>query len=196
MNPYLFGIAAGALSVTAFVPYIRAIIKGRTKPSGASWWSWALLSGITVTSSWFAGAPLEVLILPIWLCFSQLLVAILSVRRGDNNWDWLNKACVIGACVGMGLWWITGQPLIALAISILADFLASVPNFRHAWTRPSEENQLGWTLGWGSAVMEIFAVTQWSLAESGWATYFLISMTITLVFVWRPTVRNLIAKNI
>ena len=180
----------------AFVPYLRAIIKGQTKPSAASWWTWSLLAIITITSSWSAGASWGVLFLPLWLCFSQLLVAILSIKRGDNNWDLLNKMCVGGALLGVVLWWVTGQPLIALGISIVADLLASIPNFRHVWKNPEQENRTGWTLGWGSSVLEIFAVTQWTLAESGWAVYFLFSMTITFFLVWRPLFMKWIRENI
>lgn len=197
--PYLshgfFGLAAAAVSVLAFVPYVRAIFKGQTKPSSASWWTWFLLTSIMVASSWSAGAPWKVLVLPLWLCLAQLGVAILSVKRGDNNWDLLNKGCVIGACLGIGLWFSTGQPLIALLISIVADFLASIPTFRHAWTSPEEENKMGWTLGWGAAVLEILAVSQMSLAESGWALYFLFNMTVTLFLVWRLSLKKLIKTS-
>ncbi len=181
-----FGIAAGIVSLLAFLPYVFDILKGNTKPSGASWWTWTLLTAVTVLSSWFAGAPWQVLILPTWLCFSQFGVAILSLKYGDSTWDRLNKICIGGACVGILLWILTGQPLIALFISILADFLASVPNFRHAFLHPEQESLNGWALGWLSAVLEIFAISAWSLAESGWAVYFLINMSITLFLVSRP----------
>ncbi len=181
-----FAIAAGVFSVIAFVPYIRAIIKGQTKPSGASWWTWSLLAGITIASSRSAGAPIQVLILPAWLCFSQLGVAFLSLRYGDNNWDLLNKLCVGGALFGIVLWFITGQPLIALLLSVIADFFASIPNIRHVWTHPEQEDRLGWTLGWLSGVFEVLAISTWSFAESGWATYFLLHQTAVLFLVWRP----------
>src|SRR3989344_8381635 len=122
----IFGITAGVFSIIAFVPYIWAIFKGKTRPSGASWWTWAFLALVTISSSWSAGAPWQVLVLPIWLLFSQLGVAILSLRYGDNNWDWLNRACVGAALVGIALWYVTGQTLIALFFSVIADFSAAV----------------------------------------------------------------------
>ncbi len=187
LSHQFFGIAAGALSVAAFTPYLWAIIKGQTKPSAASWWTWFFISLITTSSSWYAGASWGVLVLPLWLCFSYLLVAVLSITRGDNNWDLLNKMCVAGAVFGALLWWITGEPLVALAFSIVADLFASVPNFRHVWKNPEQENRLGWTLGWASATLELFAVSRWSLAESGWAVYFFLNMTATLFLLWRPS---------
>ena len=185
LNHHFFGIAAPTLSVIAFIPYIWAIFKKETKPSGASWWTWSFLNFIAFVSGAYAGAPWQVLILPAWLCVSELGVAVLSITHGDNNWDIWNKLCVAGACIGIGLWFLTGEPIIALIISIVADLFASIPNFRHIWDRPGEEDRLGWTLGWGSAVLEICAISRWSFAESGWAVYFLINMTITLFLIYR-----------
>jgi hypothetical protein len=122
------------------------------------------------------------------------LVAILSLKKGNNNWDSWNKACVGGALVGIFLWIITGQPLVALFFSIAADVFASTPNFRHVYRNPEQENRLGWTLGFGSALLEIFAVKTWSLAESGWAIYFLINMSIVFLLVWRPALKKLAGK--
>lgn len=194
-NSEFFGIAAGITSLVSSIPYIWSIFKGRTKPSGASWWTWSLLTWITVLSSWFGGAPWQILVLPLWLCLNQTFVAVLSLKRGDNNWDKLNKFCVAGACLGVGLWLITGQPLIALVISITADFLASVPNFRHVWKSPKQEDKLGWTLGWLSALFEFCAISVWSLAGAGWASYFFLSMTITIFLIWRPALKTLLPRT-
>ncbi|MSU55110.1 MAG: hypothetical protein EXS46_01045 [Candidatus Taylorbacteria bacterium] len=195
LDNYFFGIAAGALSVIAFTPYVFSIVKGETRPSASSWWTWFLISLITTSSTWYAGATWAVLVLPVWLCFSYLVVSILSVKYGDNNWDLMNKFCVLGALVGAILWWITGEPLVALVISIVADVFASIPNFRHVLKNPEQENRLGWTLGWGTALLELFAVSQWSfgsLAESGWAVYFFLNMTIVLLLLWRASAKKLV----
>jgi hypothetical protein len=182
----VIGTLAAVVSVIGFIPYIISILKNKTRPSGASWWTWTLLAGITVISSRIAGAPWQVLILPMWLCASQLLVALLSIKKGDNNWDGLNKSCVGGALVGIVLWLITGQPLIALIFSIIADFFASIPNWRHAWRNPEQENIMGWTIGWFSAVLQLFAIRNWSIAESAWGIYFFATISVTLFLVLRP----------
>ena len=194
MNTNFFVIGASLVSVIASLPYIWSILKGQTRPSGASWWTWFFITVITVISSYFAGAPWQVLVLPVWLCFSQLIIAILSIKRGNNNWDRLNKFCVAGALIGVGMWIVTGQPLTALIISIIADIFASIPNFRHIWWNPEQENKTGWFLGWLSAVLQIFTITIWSVAESGWAIYFLCNMSLTLLLVFRPLLVKSITK--
>jgi hypothetical protein len=186
----LLGASSVVLSFFSFIPYIRSILKKKTRPSGASWWTWSFLAIITVLSSWSAGASWEVLILPTWLFVSQLTVAILSIKRGDNNWDTWNKLCVAGALAGIVLWMVTGNPLIALMFSITADLFASIPNWRHVWRNPEQENILGWGMGWGSAVLEIFAIKNLSLAESSWAIYFLVTISITFFLISRKKLKR------
>ena len=193
---YIFGIAAGTVSITGFFIYIGSVVKGRTRPSGPSWWTWTLFAGIIVTSSWFAGAPWQVLILPLSLCISQFGVALLSIKYGDNNWGLSNKIYVSSALLAIVLWFLTGEPLIALIFSIIADFFASIPNFRHTWIYPAQENRTSWTLDWFSAILEIFTVSQWSIIESGWAIYFLLNMSVMLILVWRPSFAELSGENV
>lgn len=184
-NYNFWGIVAVITSLVAFIPYIFSILKGKTKPSAPSWLTWTFLTFVVVISSRAAGASWQVLLLPIWLCFSQFLVTVLAIKWGDNNWDKININCIALAIIGVGLWWFTGNPLLALFSVIVADSFASIPNFRHVWINPEQENLTGWTLGWLSSVFELFTVHEWSLAESGWAVYFFLNMSITLFLVIR-----------
>ena len=181
----IFGIVAPIVSLIAFVPYFRSILKGETKPSSASWSTWTILVFVSTISSYASGAPWPVLLLPAWLCLSQLSVAILSIKYGDNKWDWRNKFCALGALFGILLWALTGNPLLALLLSILADLFASIPNFRHVFINPEQEDRVAWAIGWLSAVFEVLAVKNWTLASSGWAIYFILNMTATLFFLYR-----------
>ncbi len=181
----VFGILAPIASLVGFVPYLRSILKGKTKPSSASWWTWTILVFVTTISSWAGGAPWQVLLLPASLCVTQFVVCILSIKFGDKKWDLRNKICVGGAIFGILLWVFTGNPLLALGLSIVSDLFASIPNFRHVFHNPEQENKLAWTIGWLSAVFEILAIKNWTFAESSWAIYFILNMSVVLYLLYR-----------
>lgn len=182
-----FSVVASITSIVGTVPYLHSIIKGKTRPSAASWWSWAILAGIALFSSKAGGAPWQVLLLPAWLCLLQLTVALLSLRFGDNTWDRFNKISIIGAFASIILWILTGNPFIALGLTIVADLFASIPNFRHVAENPKQENRLGWSIGWLSGVFELFAIENWDFASSGWALYFFLNMSIVMYFLLRKS---------
>jgi len=181
----IFGIAAPIVSFIAFAPYLKSILKGKTKPSSASWWTWTILTFVIVISSRASGASWQVLLLPAWLCVSQLAVSILSIKFGEKKWDLGNKICVGGAIFGILLWVLTGNALLALGFSLLADLFASMPNFRHVFSNPEQEDKIAWTIGWLSAVFEVLAIKNWTFASAGWAVYFILNMTVILYFLYR-----------
>jgi hypothetical protein len=186
----IFGITALIISLVSFFPYLKSILNGKTKPSAASWWTWTLISFVSVISSWAGGAPWQVLLLPSWLCVSELIISILSMKYGDKKWDSFNKISIGGAIVGILLWVVTGNPLLALGFSILADLFASIPNFRHVFFNPEQEDRFAWTLGWMAAFFEILAVSKWTFAASGWAIYFILNMTTVLFFLYRKRLKE------
>jgi hypothetical protein len=181
----LFGILALVISVVSFFPYLRSILQKKTRPSAASWWTWTILTCIATVSSWISGAPWQVLLLPAWLTLSQLVVAILSTRYGDNNWDKKNKLFVFASAASIILWVITNEPLIALGYTIVADVLASIPNFRHTAMHPEQENKTAWGLGWAASVLALLAIPVWNFASAGWATYFFINMSLIMFFLFQ-----------
>jgi len=181
----IFGISAPIVSLIAFIPYLKSILEGRTKPSSASWWTWTILTFVIFISSLASGASWQVLLLPAWLCISQLVVSILSIKFGEKKWDLRNNVCVGGAILGILLWILTGNALLALGFSILADLFASMPNFRHIFLNPEQEDRIAWTIGWLSAVFEVLAIKNWGFASSGWAIYFILNMTVNLYFLYR-----------
>ena len=79
---------------------------------------------------------------------------------------------------------------MAFVIAIIADCLASIPNFRHAWRNPEEEDRLGWFIGWVSAVFGVLAIEHRNLVDAGFGIYFFVSMTIVLMLVWRPVIKK------
>ena len=51
-----FGIASGALSTFAYIPYIIDTVARRTQPQRASWLIWSVLGSIALISQIYEGA--------------------------------------------------------------------------------------------------------------------------------------------
>jgi hypothetical protein len=67
------GFAAGLILGASFFPYVRAILRGETKPSRASWFIWALVSVITAATYRASGAEAT---FPVAVAFAIVCVAI------------------------------------------------------------------------------------------------------------------------
>lgn len=134
----ILGAAAVVLGVLAYAPYLKSIFYGQTRPHLFSWLVWFLIQGIGFFAqmSKGAGAGAWVTGLTAFLCFS---VFIASFFKGEKNITKLDIASFLGAMLALVLWFYTSNPLIAIVLISVTDFLGFVPTFRKAYYKPQEE---------------------------------------------------------
>lgn len=136
----LLGTLATVLTFVAFVPYLRAIHAGHTRPHVFSWVIWGLNTGIAflavLAARGGAGAwPIGV------SCAVTLYVAGLAyIRRADvttTRTDWL---FFLAALASMPLWALAGDPLWAVVLITTIEVLGFGPTVRKCWVQPHSES--------------------------------------------------------
>lgn len=157
-----FSAVAIVLTFVAFYPFIRAILKGKSRPHVFSWFIWAAVT-FTVAAAQFAGGA-GVGSLP--LALSGLItggVALLALSKAADTSiyrsDWVFLALAFTA---LPLWWLTSDPLAAVLILTSVDLLGFGPSIRKAWSLPHEENALFFTVGAVRNGFVILALETWS----------------------------------
>ena len=101
------------------------------------------------------------------------IVVILALRFGKPGWSRLDKFCLGGAVLGIGLWAASGNPTFGIVTSLAVMFIGSFPTFASAWNDPSKENRSAWTIFFISCVVALFAIPQWTLADASQPVTFL-----------------------
>ncbi|MFA6594184.1 MAG: hypothetical protein WCT16_02900 [Candidatus Buchananbacteria bacterium] len=153
---------AGVLFIIGLVPYGRAIIKGETKPSKTSWIIWfsidLLAFGGMIAADTLNGQMIGVIL-------GAGLILLLTLIYGENKWTKLDKFCLFGATVGLALWLLFDNPLLAIIISAIIGIIGSIPTFVFAWRDPSRENKLAWTIFWLSCVCAVSAIPHLTAAD-------------------------------
>lgn len=138
-----FSVAAGLLFVLGFLPYIRAILKGETKPAKATWLVWASLDTVALVGMIAEGVvngQILGIIVGAWT------VALLALKYGTPGWTKLDKFCIVGAVLGIILWQVFSSPLLGMLVSLGVMFLASFPTFLSAWEDPGREDKTAWII--------------------------------------------------
>ena len=152
-----------ALTFAAFVPYIRAILDGTTRPHVFSWVIWgsttfvgflAQIEGKTGVGAWPIGVSGSI----------TLFIACLAyVRRADitiTKSDWL---FFISALSSLPLWYVTSDPLWAVVILTIVDVLGFGPTVRKAYSFPHSESLLFFALFAVRNVLVILALESYSV---------------------------------
>lgn len=157
--------AATIISFIGYLPYIRDVLKGTTKPHLFTWLIWTLLTGIAFLAQVAGGGGTGAYV-TAFSTIMCLIIAVLAFPRGEKNITRLDWACFIAALFGIVLWQLTGDPLLAVIIVVATDTVAFVPTFRKAFWKPREETAIMYALDTirfilAIIALESFSVTTW-----------------------------------
>ncbi len=139
MFKMVVGAIAIVLTLIAYVPYIKDIVVGKTKPHIYSWISWFLTGGIVfaLQLSNNAGSGAFVTLAAELAC---ALVIYLTVKhKVSSKITNTDKAFILLSLIALGFWLIAKQPIISAILLTLTDLLALAPTIRKSWTAPHSE---------------------------------------------------------
>jgi hypothetical protein len=139
----VLGAIAALLSVLGYGLYFRSIFRGETRPHLFSWFIYFLVDIIVFVAQVLNGAGPGA-----WVTLTGVIgtfcVAVVALRLGEKNitkTDWISFVAALGAIV---FWQMTDNPLIAVAISAVINFLAIFPTIRKSYDNPFEESISIW----------------------------------------------------
>lgn len=189
-----FLIFAILLRVLAGLDYLLATLKGEAQPNPVTWLCWALAPIVAFV------AQLHSIISPTaWVTLvlgaGPLLIFIVSVTKG-KRWKigLFDILCGGSAAIGILLWQITSDPVMALIFGIVADILGGIPTLRKAYAAPDSEKATPYLLSVASMVVTIATLRDWQFLNAGFPVYmFLINATLFMLVSSRVGVR--IAKK-
>jgi hypothetical protein len=155
--------AAIALTFAIFVPYIRSIRRGVTKPHVFSWVIWALgtfvvflaqLAGSGGVGAWPIGVSGVI----------TAYIAVLAYRKQSDTVitrsDWVFLLIAVAA---LPCWLLTADPLWAVVILTGLDLAGFGPTFRSAYSRPYDERLGFYSLAAVRNLLAVLALEHYSL---------------------------------
>lgn len=178
------GVAAGMISLVAYVPYILSIIRKETKPSRATW---LILTGVvtlTLITSFLSGSR-NTLWVVVGDLVGVLLIAILSMRYGVGGRDPLDIVCFSGVVIALLLWWLFESAVVGLTAMLVVDFLAVIPTVVKSYYFPEQEDKLSWTLYLLGHFISILAIEQWVVGVAIYPIYHTLSSGVIVILLLR-----------
>jgi hypothetical protein len=164
--------AVALLELAATTRYLRTVACGKTRPSRTTWLIWTPLAWLTVAGSLEAGAEATLAKL-VASALGVTAIAALAVFRGTGGRTRSDLACLALTGAGVGLWSLLDDPVLGLALFMVADIAGAVPTLRDTWHDPRKEAVEPWLLGLtGSAVnLTLVDPSAWSAGAGGFAIW-------------------------
>ena len=152
-----------ALTFAAFVPYIRAILGGTTRPHVFSWVIWGSTTFVVFLAQIEGKAGVGAWPIGVSGSITLFIACLAYVRRADitiTKSDWL---FFISALSSLPLWYVTSDPLWAVVILTIIDVLGFGPTVRKAYSFPHSESLLFFALFAVRNVLVILALESYSV---------------------------------
>ena len=188
------GILAGLISIIMYIPYVRDILKGTTKPERASWLIWSVLGLIAVTSQLSKGATDS-----IWMTVAQstgtIIIFLLSIKCGFGGLARRDFIALVAAGTGLCLWFLTNDAIYALAITIVIDGIGAFLTALKSYEFPDSETVITWVLGLTSAVLGTISVGRIDPILMAYPIYVFLANSSVLLGIYLGFRRQKLNKN-
>lgn len=187
MAPDLVAVpAAAALNLAGCLAYSVHTLRGKVHPNGVTWLLWSVAPLIAFAAELSQGVgitavtTLSVGLGPL-LVFGSALARKGTLRRPSRG----DLACGTMSLLALAAWWRTSQPEAAVALSIAADALATIPTLVKAYRDPLSEDSWVYSCVAAGSLLTLITVPQWSFTSAGFPGYLLLVCG-TLGFLTRP----------
>lgn len=176
-------LIAGIIEASTAIPYIRDIRSGKTKPAIVSWITWLLLSLLVAFASYAEGAVVSTVIASA-LVIECGAIILMSLNKGKFSYTRFDGYCQLAALLGLVLWRLTNEPMIAIILFVVVDAIGALPTWRHAWRRPKEETLSTFALSILGNALALSAIPTFTLTMTLVPAYLLILNTVLTIEIF------------
>jgi hypothetical protein len=170
-----FVIVGALFSLVGSSTYALSTLRGRTRPNRVSWFVWSLAAFVAFSAQLSQHVGLRAL-MTFMVGFGPLMIFLASFVNKKSYWKITRFDLLCGALslFALVLWRITGVGNVAIALSIGADVLATLPTLKKSYENPSTEHALPFLTGFISAAITLLTIKDWTFASGAFAGYILL----------------------
>jgi len=185
-----FVILAGVIAVASAAGYAFDTLRGRNQPNRVTWAMWTVVPMIAFAAQIGQGVGLQS-VFTFAGGFGPLLVLIATFVNPKAYWRLtsFDLTCGLVSLAALVLWAITGKGLVALVLSVVADFFAAVPTIKKSYRVPVSESGYPFLFGVVAALITLLTIKEWTLANSAFGIYVLFTDGLIAGLVLFPAAR-------
>jgi len=184
VNKDLLAAIAIVLTFFMYVPYIRSIHQGRTKPHAFSWIIWTIGTLVVFLAQLVSHGGAGAWPMGVSEVFTAYVAALAFLNRTDTSitrTDWAFLAIAVAA---LPCWWLTSDPLLTVVLLTGIELAGFGPTYRSASNRPHEERIGFFLLGAVRNVLAVAALEHYSLTTVLFPSAKVLVTIILVAVVW------------
>jgi hypothetical protein len=185
-----FTILAAIIAVASAAGYAFDTLRGRNQPNRVTWSMWTVVPMIAFAAQISQGVGLQS-VFTFAGGFGPLLVLVATFVNPKAYWRLtsFDLTCGLISLSAIVFWAITGKGLVALVLSVVADFFAALPTIKKSYWVPVSESGYPFVFGVVAALITLLTIKEWTLANSAFGIYVLFADGLIAGLVLFPRAR-------
>ncbi len=183
-------LISGILAGLSILLYIISILKGKTKPHRTTRFVVFVIVFVGTLALYFNN-NLPSFYLYLVYCIGNFIIFLLSLKYGMGGRTQVDLVCLIISGIGIVIWQLTNNPLLALLSSILANIIANIPAFIKTYKYPETETWIYYFLGASANVVILFAQKTLNFSSYVFPVYFVLFNLVFVLLILRSRITKL-----
>lgn len=175
-------IIASMLAVVGNLPYLRDVVKGRTKPHPYTWLVWSIVSLTVFFGQVAKGAGLGAIPTGVSEIFT-IIIFFFSIKYGFKNIRKVDTYFLIIALLGLIPWAVTKDPTVSVIIVVSIDLFAFGPTLLKTWRHPDTETPLLYGMNVLRHILILFSLNAYNIATTLHSISMIITNTAMTAFI-------------
>jgi len=191
-----FIVFAGIIiNILGTLAYIKSTIKGVTKPNRTTWLLWGIAPLIATAAAFTDGVRLATL--PVLMTgLLPLSVFAASFVNPKSYWklEKFDYLCGICAFLGLILWGVIKEPILAIIFAIISDTFAALPTLVKSWKYPETETSTPYITSMLSALTSFLVIKTWNSSAYAFPAYLVFMSSLIILALYRKKFMKQINK--
>lgn len=129
-----------ALTLAAFLPYIRSILRRRIQPHIFSWLVWGINTSLAFFAALATGGGNGAWAIGFSAAVSLCIASLVYLKGSDLTITRVDWIFLIAAIVPMPIWYLMRDPQWAVCLITLIELFGFGPTLRKTWHQPHSES--------------------------------------------------------
>lgn len=182
-------LGAVLLTPVATYPLCKGIINGSQRPSKMTWIIWTLLT-VILAGGMYQADKLSSQMIIILAC--DFVIVGLLMWFGKSGWTKTDKLTLLACTVIMASWAMTGNALVAIVLSLLANAVATWPMLKELKKNPLAESPLPYSIMFAASWMQLFSIETWQWASALQPAVYISIQAVILILLLRGRMKNIV----
>lgn len=152
-----------AITLAAFYPYLRDILRGSVRPHVFSWIIWGSTTFIVFLAQIQGGGGVGAWPVGVSATITIGVAVLAYLKRADLTIAVVDWVFFVAAISSLPLWYFTTDPMWAVVLLTTVDVLGFGPTLRKAYADPYSESALFFSMFMVRNVLVVLALENYSI---------------------------------